>query len=144
MIPYRAIWSNTEFGYEKLGDELRPGDQVLSMLPMAHMYGMAFEFIYEFTRGVHINFLTKMPTPAILLKALADIKPRIIICVPLILEKIVRKAVLPKIKDPKIRLLMNIPIVGDQIKKRICVGMQEALGGNFYEATTAAPPSTQR
>ena len=134
MIPYRAIWSNTEFGYEKLGDELRPGDQVLSMLPMAHMYGMAFEFIYEFTRGVHINFLTKMPTPAILLKALADIKPRIIICVPLILEKIVRKAVLPKIKDPKIRLLMNIPIVGDQIKKRICVGMQEALGGNFYEA----------
>lgn len=134
MIPYRAIWSNTEFGFEKLNDELKPGDQVLSMLPMAHMYGMAFEFIYEFTRGVHINFLTKMPTPAILLKALADIKPRIIICVPLILEKIVRKAILPKIKDPKIRILMNIPIVGDQIKKRICQGMQEALGGNFYEA----------
>jgi tRNA(Leu) C34 or U34 (ribose-2'-O)-methylase TrmL len=98
------------------------------------MYGMAFEFMYEFTRGIHINFLTKMPTPAILLKALADIKPRIIVCVPLILEKIVRKAVLPKIKDPKVRLLMNIPIVGDQIKKRICMGMQEALGGNFYEA----------
>lgn len=134
MIPYRAIWSNVEFGYEKLRDELRPGDQVLSMLPMAHMYGMAFEFMYEFTRGIHINFLTKMPTPAILLKALADIKPRIIVCVPLILEKIVRKAVLPKIKDPKVRLLMNIPIVGDQIKKRICMGMQEALGGNFYEA----------
>ncbi len=134
MIPYRAIWSNVEFGYEKLRDELRPGDQILSMLPMAHMYGMAFEFMYEFTRGIHINFLTKMPTPAILLKALADIKPRIIVCVPLILEKIVRKAVLPKIKDPKVRLLMNIPIVGDQIKKRICMGMQEALGGNFYEA----------
>jgi long-chain acyl-CoA synthetase len=98
------------------------------------MYGLAFEFIYEFTRGIHVNFLTKMPTPAILLKALSDIKPRIIICVPLILEKIVRKAVLPKIKDPKIRILMNLPIVGDQIKKRICQGMQEALGGNFYEA----------
>jgi long-chain acyl-CoA synthetase len=134
MIPYRAIWSNVEFGYEKLGDELKPGDQILSMLPMAHMYGLAFEFIYEFTRGIHVNFLTKMPTPAILLKALSDIKPRIIICVPLILEKIVRKAVLPKIKDPKIRILMNLPIVGDQIKKRICQGMQEALGGNFYEA----------
>lgn len=134
MIPYRAIWSNVEFGYEKLHHELRPGDQILSMLPMAHMYGMAFEFIFEFTRGVHVNFLTKMPTPAILLKALADIKPRIIVCVPLIIEKIVRKAVLPKIKDPKIRLLMNLPIVGDQIKKRICMGMQEALGGNFYEA----------
>lgn len=134
MIPYRAIWSNVEFGYEKLGDELKPGDQILSMLPMAHMYGLAFEFIFEFTRGIHVNFLTKMPTPAILLKALSDIKPRIIICVPLILEKIVRKAVLPKIKDPKIRILMNLPIVGDQIKKRICQGMQEALGGNFYEA----------
>lgn len=134
MIPYRAIWSNVAFGFEKLGDEMRPGDKILAMLPMAHMYGMAFEFIYQFCRGVHINFLTKMPTPAILLKALADIQPRIIVCVPLILEKIVRKAVLPKIKDPKIRILMSLPIVGDQIKKRICLGMQKALGGNFYEA----------
>lgn len=134
MIPYRAIWSNTQFGFDVLGDILLPGERVLSMLPMAHMYGMAFEFLYEFVGGIHISFLTKMPSPAILLKAMADIKPRIIICVPLILEKIVRKAVLPKIKDPKIRLLMNIPIVGDQIKKRICQGMQTALGGNFYEA----------
>ncbi len=134
MIPYRAVWSNTQFGIDMLADILVPGEQVLSMLPMAHMYGMAFEFLFEFTRGIHVSFLTKMPTPAILLKALADIRPRIIVCVPLILEKIVRKAVLPKIKDPKIRLLMNIPIVGDQIKKRIREGMQEALGGNFYEA----------
>jgi long-chain acyl-CoA synthetase len=134
MIPYRAIHSNVLFGMEKLGHELKAGDRMLSMLPMAHMYGLAFEFMYEFVAGVHVSFLTKMPTPAILLKALADIKPKIIICVPLILEKIVRKAVLPKIKDPKIRILMNLPIVGDQIKKRICQGMQEALGGNFYQA----------
>ena len=134
MIPYRAIHSNVLFGMEKLGHELKAGDRMLSMLPMAHMYGLAFEFMYEFVAGVHVSFLTKMPTPAILLKALADIKPKIIICVPLILEKIVRKAILPKIKDPKIRILMNIPIVGDQIKKRICQGMQEALGGNFYQA----------
>ncbi|MBO5964960.1 MAG: AMP-binding protein [Bacteroidaceae bacterium] len=134
MIPYRAIHSNVLFGMEKLGHELKAGDRMLSMLPMAHMYGLAFEFMYEFTTGVHVSFLTKMPTPAILLKALSEIKPKIIVCVPLILEKIVRKAVLPKIKDPKIRILMNIPIVGDQIKKRICQGMQEALGGNFYQA----------
>ena len=134
MIPYRAIHSNVLFGMEKLGHELKAGDRMLSMLPMAHMYGLAFEFMYEFVAGVHVSFLTQMPTPAILLKALADIKPKIIICVPLILEKIVRKAVLPKIKDPKIRILMNLPIVGDQIKKRICQGMQEALGGNFYQA----------
>lgn len=134
MIPYRAIHSNVLFGMEKLGHELKAGDRMLSMLPMAHMYGLAFEFMYEFTTGVHVSFLTKMPTPAILLKALSEIKPKIIVCVPLILEKIVRKAVLPKIKDPKIRILMNLPIVGDQIKKRICQGMQEALGGNFYQA----------
>lgn len=134
MIPYRAIHSNVLFGLEKLGHELKAGENMLSMLPMAHMYGLAFEFLYEFALGVQVHFLTKMPTPAILLKALADVKPKIIVCVPLILEKIVRKAILPKIKDPKVRLLMNLPIVGDQIKKRICQGMQQALGGNFYQA----------
>ncbi len=134
MIPYRAIWSNTEFAYEVLHKELKPGHTVLSMLPMAHMYGMAFEFIFEFTRGVHVNFLTKVPSPAILMKALADIKPRIIICVPLIIEKIVRKAVLPKIQGKKMQIMMKTPVVGDIIKKKICDGMRQALGGNFYEA----------
>ena len=134
MIPYRAIWSNAEFAYEVLHKELKPGHTVLSMLPMAHMYGMAFEFIFEFTRGVHVNFLTKVPSPAILMKALADIKPRIIICVPLIIEKIVRKAVLPKIQGKKMQIMMKTPVVGDIIKKKICDGMRQALGGNFYEA----------
>ncbi len=133
MIPYRALRSNTQFGFDVIATEMKSGDQILSMLPMAHMYGLAFEFLFEFCHGVHVYFLTKMPTPAILLKALADVKPRVIICVPLILEKIVRRAVLPKIKDPKVRILMNLPIVGDQIKKRIREGMYEALGGNFYE-----------
>ncbi len=133
MIPYRALRSNTQFGIDVIATEMKSGDQILSMLPMAHMYGLAFEFLFEFCHGVHVYFLTKMPTPAILLKALADVKPRVIICVPLILEKIVRRAVLPKIKDPKVRILMNLPIVGDQIKKRIREGMYEALGGNFYE-----------
>ncbi len=133
MIPYRALWSNTQFAYEVVGDKLLPGDAVLSMLPMAHMYGMAFEFLFEFTRGIHINFLTKVPSPVILMKALADIKPGILICVPLIIEKIVRKAVLPKIKDPKVRLLMNLPVIGDQIKKKICEGMKQAFGGRYYE-----------
>lgn len=133
MIPYRALWSNTQFAYEVMEDKLLPGDAVLSMLPMAHMYGMAFEFLFEFTRGIHINFLTKVPSPVILMKALADIKPGILICVPLIIEKIVRKAVLPKIKDPKVRLLMNLPVIGDQIKKKICEGMKQAFGGRYYE-----------
>ena len=133
MLPYRALWSNCDFAFHVLGDEIKPGDNVLSMLPMAHMYGMAFEFTFEFMRGVHINFLTKVASPTILMRALADIKPVIIIVVPLIIEKIVRKAVMPRIQDPKVRMLMTIPVIGDRIKKRICDGLTQALGGNFYE-----------
>ena len=134
MIPYRAIHSNVQFGFEKLGHELKPGENMLSMLPMAHMYGLAFEFLYEFVGGVQVHFLTKMPTPAVLLKAFADVKPKIIVCVPLILEKIVRKAILPKIKDPKISVLLKMPVIGNKIKQKICKGLQDALGGNFYQA----------
>lgn len=133
MIPYRAIWSNSMFGVEVIGNEIKPGDKVLSMLPMAHMYGMAFEFLFEFLNGVHINFLTKPASPTILMKAFAEVKPRIIIAVPLIIEKIVRKAILPKIQDPKVALLMRTPIIGDRIKKKVCDGLSKALGGNFYE-----------
>jgi len=110
MIPYRAIWSNMRFAYEVFGEHAQAGDAILSMLPMAHTYGMSFEFIYEFTAGVHVNFLTKMPTPAILLKALADVRPAVLIVVPLILEKIVKKAVLPKVQDPIIGRLMKTPV----------------------------------
>ncbi len=133
MIPYRAIWSNVDFAEAVLSEHLKPGDNILSMLPMAHEYGMAFEFIYEFTVGMHIYFLTKMPSPVILLKALADIKPAVLICVPLIIEKVVRKAVLPKIQDPKIKLMLNVPIIGDRIKKKICQGIRDAFGGKYYE-----------
>ena len=133
MIPYRALWSNCDFAYHVLGNEIKAGDKVLSMLPMAHMYGMAFEFTFEFMRGVHINFLTKVASPTILMRTLAEVKPVIIIVVPLIIEKVVRKAVLPRIQDPKVRMLMNVPIIGDRIRKQICDGLTQALGGNFYE-----------
>ncbi|MBQ0048671.1 MAG: AMP-binding protein [Bacteroidales bacterium] len=133
MIPYRAIWSNIDFADTVLSPHINPGDNILSMLPMAHEYGMAFEFIYEFWYGIHIYFLTKMPSPVILLKALADIKPCVLICVPLIIEKVVRKAVLPKIQDPKVRLMLNVPIIGDRIKKKILEGMKQAFGGRYYE-----------
>ena len=133
MLPYRALWSNCDFAMHVMGNEIQPGDKVLSMLPMAHMYGMAFEFTFEFMRGVHVNFLTKVASPTILMRALADIKPIIIIVVPLIIEKIVRKAVMPRIQDPKVRMLMQVPVIGDRIKKKICDGLTQALGGNFYE-----------
>lgn len=133
MLPYRAIWSNLDFAFSVLGKTIKSGDNVLSMLPMAHEYGMAFEFLYEFVAGVHIYFLTKMPTPVILLKALADIKPKIVVAVPLIIEKVVRKAVLPKIQSPAVKVMLKLPIIGTKIKKKICDGMVNAFGGNFYE-----------
>lgn len=133
MIPYRALWSNADFGFTVLADRVQPGDKILSMLPMAHMYGMAFEFIFEFMYGIHVNFLTKMASATILLKALAEVKPCVIVLVPLIIEKIVRKAVLPKLQDPKVRLLMKMPVIGQHIRKKICDGLTQALGGNFFE-----------
>ena len=133
MIPYRALWSNRQFAYEVIGDIIGPHRHMLSMLPLAHTYGMAYDFLYAFSNGAHIFFLTKLASPTVLLKALADIRPSVIIVVPLIIEKVVRKAVLPKIHDPKVRLLMLTPVIGDRIRKKICDGLSNALGGNFYE-----------
>ena len=133
MIPYRALWSNRMFAYEVIGDIIGPHKHMLSMLPLAHTYGMAYDFIYAFSNGAHIFFLTKLASPTVLMKALADIRPSVVIVVPLIIEKVVRKAVLPKIHDPKIKILMMTPVIGDRIRKKICDGLTNALGGNFYE-----------
>lgn len=132
MIPYRALWSNYAFAQGALGGHCKAGSTVLSMLPMAHMYGMAFEFIFGFCQGAHVYFLTKMPTPKLLLAALADVKPVIVIAVPLIIEKIVRKAVWPKINS-RVKMLMKLPVIGQKVKDRIRETMRESLGGNYYE-----------
>ena len=133
MIPYRALWSNRQFAYEAIGDIIGPHKHMLSMLPLAHTYGMAYDFIYAFSNGSHIFFLTKLASPTVLMKALADIKPSVIIVVPLIIAKVVRKAIMPRMQDPKIRLLMMTPVIGDRIRRKICDGLTQALGGNFYE-----------
>ncbi len=133
LLPYRSLWSNVDFAENAMGDYFTPADHVLSMLPMAHMYGLTFELMYEFIKGLHIHFLTKIASPTILMKALADVKPMVLIMVPLILEKVVRKSVLPRIQNPRMRLLMKTPIVGRIIKKRICRALTDALGGRFYQ-----------
>ena len=133
MIPFRAMWSNYKFAVDMLGNDMGPGDKVLSMLPMAHMYGMAFEFIYEFLHGIHVNFLSKTPSPAVLLSAFADLKPRLIVAVPLIIEKIVRKAVLPKMQTPALRIALHTPFLRERVKAEICHKLQKAFGGNYYE-----------
>jgi len=133
MLPSRALWSNVEFGKEKLNKVLKAGDSVVSMLPMAHMYGLAFEFLYEFCNGCHVYFLTRMPSPKIILQAFAEVKPKIVIAVPLIIEKIIKKNVLPKLETPTMKFLLNVPFVSDKIREKVREQVMNAFGGNFYE-----------
>ena len=133
MIPYRAIWSNYEFAIEVLGKQVKRGDSVISMLPMAHMYGMSFEFIFEFLHGCHIYYLTRIPSPKIVMQAFADIKPAIIISVPLIIEKIIKKNVLPKLQTPSMKVLLKLPLISNRIFDKIRERLVETFGGRFYE-----------
>ena len=129
MIPYRALWSNTQFAFDVL--TMKPGDKLVSMLPMAHMYGLAFEFLYEFSVGCHIYFLTRMPSPKIIFQAFEEVKPNLIVAVPLIIEKIIKKSVLPKLETPAMKILLKVPIINDKIKATVREEMIKAFGGNF-------------
>ena len=133
MIPYRALWSNLDFAMGVLGPHVSPGAHIISILPMAHMYGMAFEFIFEFCCGCHIYYLNRMPSPAIIAQAFAEIKPKVIIAVPLVIEKIIRKRVFPKIQNNKMRLLLNMPVINKKINQNIKEQVAAAFGGEFYE-----------
>lgn len=131
MLPYRSLWSNTKFAFEVL--RLNPGDKIVSMLPMAHMYGLAFEFLYEFSVGCQIYFLTRIPSPKIIFQAFAEIKPNLVVAVPLIIEKIIKKNVLPKLQTPAMKILLKVPIINDKIKATVREEMINAFGGNFAE-----------
>lgn len=133
MIPYRALWSNLDFAMGVLGSHVSPGAHIISILPMAHMYGMAFEFIFEFCCGCHIYYLNRIPSPAIIAQAFAEIKPKVIIAVPLVIEKIIRKRVFPKIQNNKMRLLLNMPVINKKINQKIKEQVAAAFGGEFYE-----------
>ena len=141
MLPYRSLWSNTQFGFEVL--PLKSGDELISMLPMAHMYGLAFEFLYEFACGCHIYFLTRMPSPKIIFQAFAEIKPRIIVAVPLIIEKIIKKNVLPKLETPTMKLLLKVPFINDKIKHTVRDQVVKAFGGNFEEVVVGGAAFNQ-
>ncbi len=133
MVPYRAMWSNADFAEDVLGKQIKAGDSVISILPMAHMYGMAFEFIFEIIKGCHIYYLTRIPSPAIIAEAFGNVKPKIIIAVPLVIEKIIRKKVFPKIQNNRMRLLLNMPVISKKVREKICEQVTNAFGGNFYE-----------
>lgn len=133
MIPYQALWSNIDFAFSVIGDQVKKGNNVICILPMAHMYGMSFEFLFEFITGCHIFYLTRIPSPAIIAQAFSEVKPKVIISVPLIIEKIIKKKVFPKIQDPKLRLLMKMPGINKRVYEKICDQVTKAFGGEFYE-----------
>ena len=143
LLPYRALWGNLDFCLGAIGSHVKPGSSVLSILPMAHMYGMAVEFIFSFVHGCHLFFLTRLPSPAIIAQAFADIHPAIVISVPLVVEKIIRKMVFPKIQNNKVRLLWNMPVINKKVKERICQMVMQAFGGNAYEVVTGGAALNQ-
>ena len=131
MLPYRSLWTNLQFALNVFG--ITPGEKVVSMLPMAHMYGLAFEFIYEFANGMHIHFLSRTPSPKVIADAFAEVRPHLIITVPLVIEKIIKKRVFPSLEKPHIKLLMNIPVINDKIREKIRKQVVAAFGGRFKE-----------
>ena len=133
MLPYRALWSNAYFANQVLGKQIKCGDNIISILPMAHMYGMSFEFIFEFIKGCHIFYLTRVPSPAIIAQAFSEVKPKVIISVPLVIEKIIRKKVFPKIQNNRMRMLLHMPVVAKKVREKICEQVTNAFGGEFYE-----------
>lgn len=133
MLPYRALWSNRQFAIHVMGNHVHAGSKVISILPLAHMYGMAFELVYEISIGCHVYYLNRIPSPAVLLTAFSEIKPDIIISVPLILEKIIKKRVLPSLQHPRMKVLLSTPGISKKIREKICNKLVSLFGGNFYE-----------
>lgn len=138
MLPYRSIISNVIHIHKKVG--LKPGDNVVSMLPLGHIFGLVFDFIYGVTVGAHLWFLTRMPSPKIIAESFAEIRPRVIACVPLIVEKIFKKNILPKVDNKLGKLLLKLPIVSDKIKEQIRTQAMEVFGGNFIEIVIGGAP----
>ncbi|MDR1170655.1 MAG: AMP-binding protein [Prevotellaceae bacterium] len=132
MLPYRSLLSNMLFA-ETVLTGLKHGDNIVSILPLAHMYGLAFEFLYEIITGCHTYFLSRLPTPKIILDAFASVKPRIIITVPLIVEKIFKKQLFPAINKPFVRTALRLPLIDERILKRINQRLTDFFGGNFIE-----------
>ena len=143
MLPYRALWGNVDFCQRFLGCHMPKFSRTLSILPMAHMYGMAIEFLFPFCSGYHLHFLTRLPSPAIIAEAFKEICPDVVVAVPLIIEKIIRKRVFPKIQSNAIKLLLQMPVVSKKVKERICQEVYAAFGGRAYEVIVGGAPLNQ-
>ena len=143
MLPYRALWGNVDFCQKNLGVHMPKFSRTLSILPMAHMYGMAIEFLFPFCSGYHLFFLTRLPSPAIIAEAFKEVRPDVVVAVPLIIEKIIRKRVFPKIQTNAVKLMLQMPVVKDKVKQRICQEVYAAFGGRAYEVIVGGAPLNQ-
>lgn len=132
MIPYRAVRSNLEFA-ETVLPQINNTSRVVSMLPCAHMYGLMFEVLYQLTRGCHVFFLSRLPSPKIIMQALAEVKPTLVIAVPLIIEKIYKSKVKPVIENAGIKFALKLPLLDQFIMNKIKTELVNAFGGEFYE-----------
>ncbi len=132
MLPYRSLWSNTQFAYDCL-PFIHAGDNIVCMLPMAHMYGLAFEILNSVNKGCHVHFLTRTPSPKIIGEAFARIKPTLILAVPLIIEKIVKNRVFPELEKPLMKLLLKVPFVDKKVLGTIASKLYESFGNNMSE-----------
>src|SRR5690606_23303808 len=119
---------------------LKTGDKIVSFLPMAHVYGLLFEFLFPLSVGCHITFLNKMPAPALLTKVFGEVKPRLVLSVPLIIEKIYKKRLLPTLEKPVIKILLHIPGISSILLKKIRSKLFETFGGRFFEIVIGGAP----
>lgn len=136
MLPYRALWGNLDYVLNKLSPHVKKGTNIVSILPMAHMYGMMVEFLFGFINGNHLFYLTRLPSPSLIAQAFAEIKPSLIVAVPLIIEKIVRKKVFTYTQNNRVRLLMNMPLINKKNKQKLRDMVAGVFGGNMFEIIT--------
>jgi long-chain acyl-CoA synthetase len=132
MLSYRSLWSNTKFANDAL-PFIYPGDNLVCMLPMAHMYGLAFEILNAVGKGCHVHFLSRTPSPKLLLESFATLRPTLILAVPLIIEKIVKNRIFPEMKKPLARFLLKIPGIRNKVLSLVAAKLNNAFGGNFSE-----------
>ena len=143
MLPYRALWGNLDYVLKCLSPNVKPGSNLVSILPMAHMYGLAVEFLFGFINGCHLYFLNRMPSPSLIAEAFAEVKPRLIVAVPLVIEKIIRRKVLAEVQTNRMKLLLKMPVISKKIKQHICDRIMEAFGGNAFEIIVGGAPLNQ-
>ncbi len=132
MLTYRNLWSNVQYTIDWL-KFMNPGDGIVCMLPMAHMYGLVVELLHPFVKGCHMHFLTRVPSPKVIMEAFAAVKPKLIVSVPLILEKIIKTKVFPLLDKPLMKMLLHLPFVDDHLLSKVKDKLNETFGGNLIE-----------